>query len=150
MYSSGTYNIPGRIPCSARAYEKLSNDAHEAGDYWNMAYYEGYTNGLVLIEATEDDFEAAKDFPLFFIPYVEQDIDSFDTFMIELEKSCNKDNEYSSYAQKIASRYGAPDIVVHHLPWTISQIPIHVSMNGRSNSMVQEINMGFLAYLLWP
>lgn len=37
MHNTGTYNIPGRIPCSARAYEKLSNDAHEAGDYWNMA-----------------------------------------------------------------------------------------------------------------
>lgn len=117
MYSSGTYNIPGRIPCSARAYEKLSNDAHEAGDYWNMAYYEGYTNGLVLIEATEDNFEAANSFPLFFIPYVEQEIDCFDTFITELKKSCNKENEFSSYAQKIASRYGAPDMVVHHLPY---------------------------------
>lgn len=117
MYNTGTYNMPGRIPRSVRAYEKLSNDAYETGDYWNMVYYEGYTNGLVLIEATEDNFEAANSFPLFFIPYVEQEIDCFDTFMTELKKSCNKENEFSSYAQKIASRYGAPDMVVHHLPY---------------------------------
>lgn len=117
MYNTGTYNIPGQISRSARAYETLSAEANGSGNYWNMAYYEGYINGLVLIEATEEDFEAVNAFPLFFVPYVEQEINCFDSFMVELEKSCTKDNEYSSYAQKVVSHHGGPEMVVHHPPY---------------------------------
>ena len=117
MYDTGTYNTPGRISGLAKAYEELSHNAHEAGDYWNFSYYEGYLNGLILIMATEDNYEAVKALPRYFIPLVEKEVNNFDTFMAELKKSCRKKNQYSSYAKKIASQYGSPEMVVHHPPY---------------------------------
>ena len=117
MYSTGTYNTPGHISHLAKSYEQLSKDAYAAGNYWNFAYYEGYLNGLILIDVIEDDFEAIKVFPLYFIPLIEKEIHNLKEFMSELKKSCKKENEYLIYAKQIASRYGSPDMVVHHPPY---------------------------------
>lgn len=117
LYNTGVYNAPGHISRLARSYEQLSKDAYATGNYWNFAYYEGYLNGLILIDVIEDDLEAVKVFPIYFIPLVKKEIHNLKEFMAELKKSCKRENEYLLYAKQIAGRYGSPDMVVHHPPY---------------------------------
>ncbi len=55
-YETGEYNQPGRLGKIAGEYEKWAQDCFTALNFWDASYFEGYTNGLILIETCDAYF----------------------------------------------------------------------------------------------
>lgn len=80
----GEYNQFGRSGRIAKQYEKWIETHNEAGNYWDGAYYEGYVNGLILIEACENDNNIVNEFSFLYLPNAKQSPKNYAIFMDEL------------------------------------------------------------------
>lgn len=117
MYGTGEYNQPGRIPALARNYELLVSDALKEGSYCDEAYYEGYMNGLILIEACNNEPKAIYYFPYLYLPNAKQELTTYDVFLEELKRLSSKKDKYIKYAKSILGGKNFDDLVVHHPPY---------------------------------
>lgn len=116
-YQTGEYNQPGLLRKIAGEYQELIEEVNEVGNYWDGAYYEGYTNGLVLIEAIEDDNDIINEFPFLFLPNAKRPLTTYNVFMDELIRVSKKNDKYSKYAKEIVDRNVDEGIVFHHPPY---------------------------------
>ena len=114
--NTGDYNCPNYVIQSIRAYEKIIKDKIACGYYWDSSYYEGYMEGLTLIEVCEKAPELIKDFPFFFLPNAKRTLESYDIYLSELERVSKGRGKYMKYAMKIVQDKGG-DLVVHHPPF---------------------------------
>lgn len=116
-YQTGEYNQPGRIGIIAKKYVERVEILHKAGNYWDEAYNEGYLNGLIFIEALEDDGSILKEFPFLFLPNAKKSLTTYETFMEELARVSQGRSTYLKYAKAIVNENTDTDIVVHHPPY---------------------------------
>ena len=117
LYNTGNYNIPGIMPASVRAYDDIKQKCADSKKYWDEAYYEGYLNGLILIDSCEKERDIVKEFPYTYLPNAKCVLNSYDTFFKELERVTKKDDKYHKYAKKIVDKLKEADMVVHHPPY---------------------------------
>lgn len=117
LYNTGNYNIPGIISSSARKYDDIRQKCAESKNYWDEAYCKGYLNGLILIASCEKDRDIIIKFPYTYLPNAKCVLDSYDTFLKELERITKKGDEYHKYAKLIVDKFKEHDIVVHHPPY---------------------------------
>lgn len=116
-YRTGEYNQPGRSGRIAKKYEEWIEIYHETGNYWNEAYYEGYVNGLVLVEACENDNNIVKEFPFLYLPNAKLPLTTYTIFMDELARVSRGRSKYLKYAKTIVNKKVGTDFVVHHPPY---------------------------------
>lgn len=116
-YMTGEYNQPGRMGKIAGKYEELVDKAHREGDFWNEAYYEGYTNGLVLLDAIEDDNNIVNEFPVLYLPNAKVALTTYTIFIDELARESKNNDKYFKYAKEIINENIEEGIVVHHPPY---------------------------------
>lgn len=116
-YQTGEYNQPGRSGGIAKKYEEWIETYHEAGNYWDEAYYEGYVNGLVLVEACENDNSIVNEFPFLYLPNAKHPLTTYTIFMDELARVSRGRNKYLKYAKTIVNKKASTDLVVHHPPY---------------------------------
>lgn len=116
-YITGEYNQPGRMGKIAGKYEEWIKKANIAGDFWNEAYYEGYTNGLVLLEAIEDDNNIVNECPFLYLPNAKIALTTYTIFMDELTRVSRKNDKFLKYAKKIIEEKIGDGMVVHHPPY---------------------------------
>lgn len=116
-YKTGEYNQPGRMGKIAGKYEERIEKAHSAGNFWDEAYYEGYVNGLVLIEAIEDDNNIINEFPYLYLPNAEVALTTYSVFWDELIRVSKKNDKFFKYAKKIVDKNIGEGMVVHHPPY---------------------------------
>lgn len=116
-YNTGEYNCPDYIGRVGRSYEKMTADFYKAGNYWDMSYYEGYTNGVILIGVCDMEPEAIRDFPFLFLPNAKEDLSSFEVYMKELKRVSTSRGKYVSYVKKSTGGIIEKGMVVHHPPY---------------------------------
>lgn len=116
-YKTGEYNQPGSLGRIAGTYEQWVEEYYDSENYWDASYYEGYVNGLVLIEACESNKDIIKEFPFLFLPNARQAITSYDIFMDELVRISRGRSKYQKQAKDIVTRKVSTDIVLHHPPY---------------------------------
>ena len=81
-YKTGEYNQPGRLGRIAGKYEEWIENYLAVENYWDAAYYEGYVNGLVFIEACESEDDLLSKFPFLFLPNAKRELSSYDYFLL--------------------------------------------------------------------
>lgn len=116
-YETGEYNQPGRTGKIAQKYEERVEMLHKAGNYWDEAYNEGYENGLILIEALEDNDSILKEFPFLFLPNAKKPLSTYEIFMEELARVSRGKSVYLKYAKTIVNENTGTGIVVQHPPY---------------------------------
>ena len=116
-YKTGEYNQPGQLGRKVRVYEEWIKNFLEAENYWDATYYEGYINGLVLIEACEDEDNILSKFPFLFLPNAKQALTSYDIYMDELKRVSHGRSKYQKQAKGIVKRNAGEGIVLHHPPY---------------------------------
>jgi len=116
-YQTGEYNQPGRLGRIAGKYEEWTENFHKAGNYWDEAYYEGYINGLVLIEACENDNSIVNEFPFLYLPNAKQPLTTYTIFMDELARVSRGSSKYQRFAKTIVNKKAGVDLVVQHPPY---------------------------------
>lgn len=116
-YQTGEYNQPGQTGRIAGKYEELIEKVHAAGNFWDEAYYEGYVNGLVLLEAIEDDNNIINEFPFLYLPNANEVLTTYTIFMDELIRVSKKNDKFFKYAKEIVDKNVREGMVVHHPPY---------------------------------
>ena len=116
-YNTGEYNCPDYIGAVGRSYEKITDDFYKTGNYWDMSYYKGYANGVILIGVCDMEPEAIRDFPFLFLPNTKEDLTSFEVYMKELKRVSKIRSKYCSYARKSIEGISEKGMVVHHPPY---------------------------------
>lgn len=117
LYSKGDYNIPGQIYALAEAYSEIIENCLDAGNFWDEAYYEGYLNGLILIDSCEENRDLVREFPFLYLPNAKCVLNSYDVFFQELTRVTKKTDGYHEYALSVAEKFKESEIVVHHPPY---------------------------------
>ena len=113
---TGEYNQPGQNATTIRFYKEMIGVKHSEGNFWDEAYYEGYLNGLVLIETSESEIDIIKEFPFFYLPNVKKGITNPKDYEELLKKTSTK-SKYYRYAKRIVNERTSPGLVVHHPPY---------------------------------
>ncbi len=113
---TGEYNRPNHVMQLINEYEKIVEEKIAAGNFWDSSYFQGYLEGLSLIEICDKRPDMAEEFPFLFLPNVKRNIDSFDEYMDELKHASKGCGKYVRYAKKIVSDKG-DGMVVHHPPF---------------------------------
>jgi hypothetical protein len=105
--------VQGRIA----GYGKEIKERAKARDYWNLAYFNGYQNGLLLfILLNDDDIDELPDIPECFHPGQDE------LYLEEFNDVVWNDPEIHkaslAKAKKITARFADDnELVVQHLPW---------------------------------
>lgn len=116
-YKTGEYCNPNHINRVFRGYEQIKQKVFSNGNYWDEAYYEGYINGLVLIDAIEENEEIIKEFPFYYLPNAMKALTSYEILCEELDRVSTEKDQYSKYANKIVKEYTTKDLIMHHPPY---------------------------------
>ena len=113
---TGEYNQPNHIAQLINEYEIMVNKMKYNGNYWDSSYFQGYLEGLALIEKCDKKPDMVKEFPFLFLPNARKALDSFDVYMDELKRISKESDEYVRFAKKLVSDM-SDEIVVHHPPF---------------------------------
>lgn len=114
--NNGEYNRPNHVLRLIQAYEEIVNERMSDGDYWDGSYFEGYMEGLTLIEVCEKAPELIKEFPFLYLPNAKRSLESYDIYFNELERVSKGRGKYVMYAKSLVKNK-AGDLVVHHPPF---------------------------------
>lgn len=114
---TGEYNQPGRLGRVARKYVEWTEKYYAAENYWNAAYYEGYVNGLVFIEACEEKDDILNEFPFLFLPNTKKALSSYDIYIDELKRVSHGRSKFQKQAKEIVKVKAGDGLVVHHPPY---------------------------------
>jgi hypothetical protein len=117
MNKSGEYCIPGRVCDMTVSYASIVDKNRKIGNYWDMAYFEGYLNALIYIESCGNNPMIINEFPFLYLPNAKCVLSSYEIFVQELERVSQKRGKYSSYAISIVKKHATADLVVHHPPY---------------------------------
>ncbi|MGW8115195.1 hypothetical protein ACVS9P_08505 [Caproicibacterium sp. NSD3] len=85
----------------AKEYQKLIKTCHKVNNYWDEAYYEGYSNGLLLIEMCEDNNSIVNVLPFLYLPNAKQPLTTYTIFMDELARVSRGRSKYLAFAKTI-------------------------------------------------
>lgn len=113
---TGEYNLPNHVVRLICEYENIVGEKKAAGNYWDSSYFQGYLEGLSLIEISDKEPDAVKEFPFLFLPNAKRTLNSFDIYLEELKRVSTGCGKYVRYAKEIVRDIGN-EIVVHHPPY---------------------------------
>jgi len=116
LYSTGAYNSPIRMRASFAGYSEKIRDRMKSKNYWDVAYYKGYQNGLLYIAACDENPSIIEDFPMYYLPTIKYDILTIKALK-EALREISPTSLYYKYAFKDASKYKEQDTVIHHPPF---------------------------------
>lgn len=114
---TGEYNQPGRLKKVAEEYEQWVQKYLAVENYWDAVYYDGYVNGLVLIEACEGEYDILNNFPFLFLPNSKKELSSYDVYMDELRRISSGKSKFQKQAKEIVKNKVNLGLVVHHPPY---------------------------------
>ena len=118
LKKSGYYSNPYKIFHVMMYYEELKKVAIENNRYHDVAYIEGYVNGLLYLQISEK--KEREIMPTFYLYGNENEITDLETFSLELEKRDIKMSSPEAYflaVQIIDDINNDPDITIHHPPY---------------------------------
>ncbi|AZO94951.1 SIR2 family protein [Halocella sp. SP3-1] len=115
---TGEYSNSCKVRQIIKSYDEIQKEKMENELYSDVAYIEGYINGLLLLFMEEEDIEV----PLFFLyGYEKEDGEpiSYDEYIEILESKEIYDQETYKYAEQIVKNKinDNPEMVIHHTPF---------------------------------
>ena len=117
MRYSGTYSHRCRLSNVASAYEEMKDNYLKRKSYNNVAYIEGYLNGLVFLLLEENEREELN-IPLYFAFGAKDDLVTFEDFNNFIRSNPEAHKASLKSAKKIIDSVEKPEsIVFHHPPW---------------------------------
>lgn len=117
---TGDYNQPSYICKLIKYYERITDEYRKKGDYLDMSYYEGYINGLALIDVCRDNPELIDSFPYYYLPNAKKELSSYELFLDEVKRTSFIGGKYSIFAKKILGEKIDKNTIVHHPPYPIN------------------------------
>jgi hypothetical protein len=117
LYNTGDYNIPGYILKIVKLYFDIIDQAEKDGNFCSAAYYKGYVCGLLFIDTCESEKELVQLLKIYYLPNEKEPIDTYDTFIAELQRTTEEQDEFFILAREIVSEVKDRDIVLHHPPF---------------------------------
>lgn len=109
---SGEYSDRHRVAGMARNYNELTERALEVDRYWDAAYLDGYTNGLVLL-LDDEDGDLTTGVPLYFIYGSESAMRSREDLEEALRQSRRRARKARAEAQRLGARAAAGMVITH-------------------------------------
>jgi hypothetical protein len=121
LAKTGEYSHRCALVRKVQEYERIRNTHRRRRNYWDMAYTEGYMNGVMLVATPED---LTKMIPLYFIFGVEDQPTSFTAYSRLAAKAASLHRTSFDQASKFVKRLGS--LVVHHPPFLDTRISPNV------------------------
>jgi len=117
MRNSGTYSHRCRLSSVVSAYDEMKSDCLKNKLYNNVAYIEGYLNGLVYLLLDDEERDDVY-VPLYFAFGTKEEFFTFEDFKNFLESKPEAHKASLKSAKKIIASVEDPEsIVFHHPPW---------------------------------
>jgi hypothetical protein len=117
MKGSGKYSDWCRVRRSVEGYLELKRERLSGGEYGDVAYIEGYINGLMFLLMGSERQEAVLP-PMYFAFGVKKDIFTLSELLGVLTGGSIPHKAARRMAVRHLSRYADQDsIVIHHPPW---------------------------------
>lgn len=117
MSGSGRYSHRCKVSGIAEQYLKLQKEKRKFGRYEDVAYIEGYINGLAFLLMTNDE-RASVPIPKYFAFGCEDEIENITDFVEFLSKNPTPHKAANKRARAWLGRLSNPSSVVfHHPPW---------------------------------
>jgi hypothetical protein len=114
MRSTGTYSHTCDTTAMVRKYEELRKRALRKRDYWDVAYVEGYQNGMLFLLIDDDARDAI---PLYFAFGADNEpMPDLDAYRKVIERGEKLHKTAYKRARKVADSFRSDDVVVHHPP----------------------------------
>ena len=112
-YKTGMNSNEEQIINSMHSYEHIIEDKEKKGLYHDVAYFEGYLNGISYLVFDEDQ---RKNLPIYFLFGVKKDIKTFRGYKkILMDKRRKKHGPSYKYAKNLLLKKDG--LVVHHTPF---------------------------------
>ncbi|MDE6273949.1 MAG: SIR2 family protein [Clostridiales bacterium] len=115
-YKTGEYNHPCQVRRLAQRYQIIIQESHQKKNFWDEAYYEGYLNGLILIDNLEKNNNVMDAFPFLYLPNSKVPLSSYEIYMRELEHLSGNKGQYAAFARKLVKNMKL-GLIVHHPPY---------------------------------
>jgi hypothetical protein len=117
MRYSGTYSHRCRLSGVASSYNKMKNEYLKQKSYNNVAYIEGYLNGLIFLVLDEVERDELT-VPLYFAFGAKNDLFTFEDFNRFIKSNPEAHKAALKLAKKAIASVKKPEsIVFHHPPW---------------------------------
>lgn len=117
MKGSGRYSHRCNLTGVANAYLKLKKEKLKRGAYEDVAYIEGYVNGLTYLLMTKDERDSVR-VPMYFMFGLKDEISHIAEFVDRLRANPAIHKAARKRAQAYLSRLTDPSSVeFHHPPW---------------------------------
>lgn len=117
MQGSGEYSHPCYIGKKVRTYEKMAKEKRSAKRYEDVAYIEGYINGLVSLAVANTEDPPAKP-PMYFAFGQRSDLYSLTSFLRIFSKGSVPHAAARKRAERLISKFEDPrSVEFHHPPW---------------------------------
>ncbi len=97
---TGEYSDPHHVIHRLESYERLLKGARRAKRYFDVAYIEGYLNGMMCL-ADPDEWRAQV--PIYFVFGSDASLDSFDAFLVEHRRAAELHRTAFAKARKIVA-----------------------------------------------
>lgn len=115
MKRTGEYSDPARLHGLLHTYDKhLKRECLERGIYHDVAYIEGYENGLAYLLMNDDEREAL---PPFFAMGYEGEIRTLEEFADISQKAKELNTDAYEYALELTRKMDGTDLTFHHTPF---------------------------------
>lgn len=116
LRATGEYSHRCTVVQKLRNYERILKDNRRAKRYFDVAYIEGYANGLFYFLIDDKDRRAL---PFFYVYGLADQPTTFARFRKDLKLSPTAHKAAYSLAKKIVSRQLGPSDVIHHTPFLL-------------------------------
>lgn len=114
MRHTGAYSHKCDVERMMQTYERWRKEAVRKKAYWDVAYIEGYQNGLLYLLVDDDSRPSA---PLYYVFGVEgAPLYEFDAFLEAIKDGEHLHKTAYRAAKRAVERFESSDIVLHHPP----------------------------------
>ena len=116
-YCTGEYNCPSSIPNLVNSYQIYQKQYYDHKKYSDVAYYEGYIKGLILINVCEKNKKNINNFPFLYLPNAKKELSNCHIFIKELKRVSLEKDKYHKQAKLIIAKNAKGNLILHHPPY---------------------------------
>jgi SIR2-like domain len=120
LQNTGYYSHGCNIVNAIKSYEKFKKEKVKIGKYQDVAYIEGYINGLSIILINKDQLRFLKVIPLFYIFGYKGNLTTMSEYKKGRKNAENLHKKAFKHANKIVENMlGDSKLVYHHTPFLL-------------------------------
>ena len=110
--NTGEYSCMTHLSNTITDYDKIIKDKLHQKNYWDVAYFRGYQNGLIYLFTTKD----RESIPLYYL-FGENDVLTFEDFFKFQKNASKKHKTAHQKAVSLIKKIKPKETVMHHRPF---------------------------------